>query len=98
MNYSEILADCKDEVARLNGFENWEDTEFQISQDDESRILHEAALLAMQRVGEATYEIDFAGNVLAKIKISETGLAVEGAINGYGDAIDIEKIIITKQS
>ena len=55
MNYEQILADCKDEVARLNGFENWEDTEFQISQDDESRILHEAALLAMQIVAEAEY-------------------------------------------
>lgn len=68
MNYSEILQQCKDEVARLNGFENWEDTEFQISQDDESRILHEAALLAMQRVEEAKELPENVTSILKRVK------------------------------
>ena len=43
------------------------------------------------------YEIDFDGNVLAGIEISENTLKVFGAMNGYGNYISIENIKITEK-
>ena len=43
---------------------------------------------------ERIFEIDFGGNVLVKIKIKDNQAAIEGCINGYGDAISMDKIII----
>lgn len=43
------------------------------------------------------YEIDFDGNVLAGIEISENTPKVFGAINGYGKGISIENIKITEK-
>jgi hypothetical protein len=43
------------------------------------------------------YDIDFAGNVLAGIEISDNTPKIFGAINGYGDGIDIDKITITER-
>jgi hypothetical protein len=43
------------------------------------------------------YDIDFAGNVLAGIEISNNTPSIFGAINGYGDGIDIDKITITER-
>ena len=43
------------------------------------------------------YDIDFAGNVLAGIEISDNIPSIFGAINGYGDGIDIDKITITER-
>jgi hypothetical protein len=43
------------------------------------------------------YDIDFAGNVLAGIDISDNTPKIFGAINGYGDGIDIDKITITER-
>lgn len=40
------------------------------------------------------FQIDFNGNVLCGIEISNNQPKVYGACNGYGDAIDIESIII----
>jgi len=44
------------------------------------------------------YEIDFDGNVLAGIEISENTPKVFGAMNGYGNGISIENIKITELS
>ncbi len=43
------------------------------------------------------YEIDFDGNVLAGIEISENTPKVFGAMNGYGNGISIENIKITEK-
>jgi hypothetical protein len=43
------------------------------------------------------YDIDFGGNVMAGIEIKGESLNVFGAINGYGDGIDDEKIKITER-
>lgn len=41
-------------------------------------------------------EIDFCGMVKARINVSENKIEVTDAMNGYGDAIPIEQIIITQ--
>ena len=42
------------------------------------------------------FEIDFNGNVHTRLKFIEGKLSVTGAMNGYGDAIEIDKIKITE--
>ena len=44
---------------------------------------------------EKVYEIDFAGNVKCRINVCNGQLKIEGAINGYGDGISLDEIIIT---
>lgn len=43
-----------------------------------------------------TFEIDFCGHVKAKIEVTETGLTIVAAMNGYGDALDPDQITITQ--
>ena len=43
------------------------------------------------------YDIDFGGNLMAGIEIKGESLKVFGAMNGYGDGIDDERIKITER-
>ena len=43
-----------------------------------------------------TFEIEFACHVKTKIEFKDGELTVIAAINGYGDALDPDQIIITK--
>lgn len=40
------------------------------------------------------YEVDFNGNLLAGIEVSNSSIKIYGAINGYGNAIDLNDIKI----
>jgi len=52
---------------------------------------------AESEMGQAqTFEIDFAGQVKAKIEFKNGELTIIAAINGWGDALDPDQIIITK--
>ena len=42
------------------------------------------------------FEIDFNGNVFTRLKFIDGKLSVIGAMNGYGDGIEIDKIKITE--
>jgi len=54
---------------------------------------------AESEMGQAqTFEIDFAGQVKAKIEFKDGELIIIAAMNGYGDALDPDQITITKQS
>jgi hypothetical protein len=39
-----------------------------------------------------TYEINFAGNILCKLKVSGDTIEVEAAMNGWGDSIQLQDI------
>jgi len=41
-----------------------------------------------------TFEIDFGGNVLAKIVVEDNELKVVACINGWGDSIDIVNVAV----
>lgn len=43
-----------------------------------------------------TFEIDFCGHVKAKLKVEDGKLSIIAAMNGYGDALDPDQIIITQ--
>ena len=49
---------------------------------------HEAELV------EKTYQIDFNGNVLTSIKVVDNKIEILGAINGYGNGINVSDIKI----
>ena len=48
------------------------------------------------QVENNVFNIDFGGHVMAGLRIVNGEIKVVGAINGYGDGISADKIIITK--
>lgn len=52
---------------------------------------HEAELV------EKTYQIDFNGNVLTSIKVVDNKIEILGAMNGYGNGINVSDIIIIEE-
>jgi hypothetical protein len=58
--------------------------------------LTEAIQALQQREGDTeTYDIDFNGHVMCRIEITNNKPKIIGAMNGYGNAIDLDKISIT---
>ena len=50
------------------------------------------------QVENTVFNIDFGGHVMAGLKIVNGEIEVVGAMNGYGDGISADKIIITKSN
>jgi len=44
------------------------------------------------------FDIDFCGHVKAKIEVSNGNITIIASINGYGDALDPDQIIITQDN
>jgi len=42
------------------------------------------------------FEIDFDGHILCKITVTENGIIVDAAINGYGNSVPVENITVTE--
>lgn len=57
MNYEQILQAAKDEVARKNGWEDWDELFRNVYPRERINLLNEAAILAMQRVAEAHQDL-----------------------------------------
>jgi hypothetical protein len=55
MNYEQILQAAKDEVAKDNGYSDWQDVLYSEWTEKQTELMHQAALLAMQRVAEVEY-------------------------------------------
>lgn len=97
MNYEEILQTAKDEVARKYGHRDWAQLMCEHNPSWQNFYLNKAAILAMKKVTISNYEINFDGHIKTLLKIEDGQLIVEAAMNGYGDAIDKNKIIITNK-
>lgn len=73
--------------------------------DDQASMINKLqkdvnAALGLARVSKSLpikYEIDFGGNVLAGIEITNDKLTVIGAMNGWGNGISKDDIIITEK-
>ena len=65
--------------------------------DQEARTL----LLGLLGVGKSLpikrYDIDFGGNLMAGIEIIGESISVFGAMNGYGNGVDEDRIKITER-
>lgn len=45
--------------------------------------------------GKRLYQIDYGNHLRCKIKVTDKGIDVEGAVNGWGDGVPLSEIIIT---
>jgi hypothetical protein len=85
-----------------NTVHNWCDAQSSEIPDQNKRyLMDEMKVLVLSHVSKSLpikkYDIDFDGNVLAGIEISENTPKVFGAMNGYGNGISIENIKITEK-
>ena len=39
------------------------------------------------------YQIDFGNHLRCKIKVTDNGIEVEGAINGWGDGVPLDEVV-----
>ena len=42
------------------------------------------------------YQIDFGNHLRCKIKVTDNGIEVEGAINGWGDDVPLDKVVVVE--
>jgi hypothetical protein len=85
-----------------NTVHNWCNAQSSEIPDQNKRyLMDEMKVLVLSHVSKSLpikkYDIDFDGNVLAGIEISENTPKVFGAMNGYGNGISIENIKITEK-
>ncbi len=82
-------------------YSEYSDNPIKWMQDNNCATTKEVTLKLMEAYHEdktrcSEFEIDFNGNVHTRLKFIEGKLSVTGAMNGYGDAIEIDKIKITE--
>jgi len=74
-----------------------DDLNYDIITEEEARTKLLILLGVSDSLPIKRYDIDFGGNVMAGIEIRGQSLKVFGAMNGYGDGIDDERIKITER-
>ncbi|MFA5542142.1 MAG: hypothetical protein WDA47_00070 [Bacilli bacterium] len=74
-----------------------DDLNYDIITEEEARTKLLILLGVRDSLPIKRYDIDFGGNVMAGIEIKGQSLKVFGAMNGYGDGIDDERIKITER-
>jgi len=42
------------------------------------------------------YQIDFGNHLRCKIKVADNGIKVEGAINGWGDGVPLDEVVVVE--
>lgn len=42
------------------------------------------------------YQIDFGNHLRCKIKVTDNGIEVEGAINGWGDEVPLSEVVVVE--
>lgn len=81
---------------------NWCDTQSSEIPDQNKRyLMDEIKALVLSHVSKSLpikkYEIDFGGNVLAGLEITNNEPNVIGAMNGWGNIISKDEITITRK-
>ena len=54
----------------------------------------EQSALRKTNVSSRFYQIDFGNHLRCKLKITDGEIEVEGAINGWGDDVPLEQVVI----
>lgn len=85
-----------------NTVHNWCDSQSSEIPDQNRRyLMDEMKALVLSHVSKSfpikKYEIDFGGNVLAGLEITNNELTVIGAMNGWGNGISKDDITITEK-
>jgi hypothetical protein len=42
------------------------------------------------------YQIDFGNHLRCKIKVTDNGIEVEGAMNGWGDGVPLDEVVVVE--
>lgn len=42
------------------------------------------------------YQIDFGNHLRCKIKVTDNGIEVEGAMNGWGDVVPLSEVVVVE--
>ena len=63
-----------------------------------TELLEEYANLALRvhDVVGRSYQIDFGNHLRCKLKITDGKIEVEGAINGWGEGVPLDEVVILK--
>ena len=62
-------------------------------------LIDKLQALSQKSEGESKiYDIDFNGHILAKVEIINNQPKIIASMNGYGNAVDLDKITITPQT
>ena len=56
----------------------------------------ETAIVGNTVLAARCYQIDFVNHLRCKIKVTDSGIEVEGAINGWGDFVPLNEIVIAE--
>ncbi len=56
----------------------------------------EAAIVGNTVVAVRCYQIDFGNHLRCNIKVTDNGIEVEGAINGWGDFVPLDEVVVVE--
>lgn len=56
----------------------------------------EPAIVGNTVLAVRCYQIDFGNHLRCKIKVTDNGIEVEGAINGWGDFVPLDEVVVVE--
>lgn len=56
----------------------------------------EAAIVGNTVLAVRCYQIDFGNHLRCKIKVTDNGIEVEGAMNGWGDGVPLDEVVVVE--
>lgn len=56
----------------------------------------EAAIVGNTVLAVRCFQIDFGNHLRCKLKVENNQITVEGAINGWGDGVPLEQVVIVE--
>ena len=73
-------------------FPDWYQAELNSTADDTSS----SQTIAKPHVSGRCYQIDFGNHLRCKIKVTDAGIEVEGAMNGWGNGVPLSEVVIVE--
>lgn len=56
----------------------------------------ESAIVGNTMLAVRCYQIDFGNHIRCKIKVTNNGIEVEGAMNGWGDDVPLSEVVVVE--
>jgi len=85
------LEKVKLELVKNNGY----DFSSEFFTDEILTLVDEVFLATLKVMRDKEFDVDFGGNVMARIK-ADSNIQVVAAMNGYGNGIPIDEVSITE--
>lgn len=68
----------------------------EVPQSDAAEVTHSSQTIAKPIVSGRCYQIDFGNHLRCKIKVTDAGVEVEAAVNGWGDGVPLNEVVIVE--